>query len=613
MKRFSELKSNQQAQSAQGRAPLRTTLFYVAALMIPVVLLLLAELTLRLAGVMQSERTLFVEVPDNPDYLAANPAYVGRYFSDFTPGIAFTPFRRNKRPDAFRVVVMGGSSAAGFPYRFNFSFPAYLQAELEASALGQEIEVVNLGMSAVNSYTLLDLAPRVAAIDPDAVVIYAGHNEYYGAFGVGSAVGRAGNRAWLKRSVLRLKHSALYLALEDIITPDKRVQATDRTLMARVVREATIDRDSELFVGGMRQFGANMAGVLRTFRKAGIPVFLGTVASNLAGQSPMGENKDAEDAYERGRASYDADPGAARRHFVEAKDLDNLRFRAPEEANAIIRELAVTHGAIVVDTEAALRAASRTGVEDDDLFIDHLHPNFGGYAVVAGAFAEALSRSDRLSANPIPFASMRPDPISLVAARTSIARLTSGYPFDKTITPDQANSLFQNAVRLQLASGWVDSLGTLAFIGAETDAEILLQGVRIARAQADTINALLLYRALLPWQPFNDRLMRTAVGFALASPNYDVLVAELARHAANRSGDIFFYNALAVSLLRSNELAGAEAALAIAESLDEHSPEMLYNAARLHVTRGDTALARSYFLRYRDATGQSESRPPSIE
>src|SRR5207248_4270240 len=54
---------------------------------------------------------------------------------------------------------------------------------------GDSVEVVNLGLAATNSFTLVDLADDVVAQHPDAVLVYAGHNEYYGALGIGSTVG----------------------------------------------------------------------------------------------------------------------------------------------------------------------------------------------------------------------------------------------------------------------------------------------------------------------------------------------------------------------------------------------------------------------------------------
>ena len=58
-----------------------------------------------------------------------------------------------------------------------------LEERLQATFPGREIEVINTALTAVNSYTLLDQADEIAGQRPDAVLIYTGHNEYYGALG----------------------------------------------------------------------------------------------------------------------------------------------------------------------------------------------------------------------------------------------------------------------------------------------------------------------------------------------------------------------------------------------------------------------------------------------
>ena len=66
------------------------------------------------------------------------------------------------------------------------SFSRYIRRRLELVYPGTHIEVVNISMTGVNSYTLLDLVPGVLKQKPDLILIYAGHNEFYGALGVGS-------------------------------------------------------------------------------------------------------------------------------------------------------------------------------------------------------------------------------------------------------------------------------------------------------------------------------------------------------------------------------------------------------------------------------------------
>ncbi len=68
------------------------------------------------------------------------------------PGAAFSfneqRFRASKPPEGFRIFVLGGSSAYGFPWGARVAFPQQLKAGLRAVWPDRTIEVVNAaGMS----------------------------------------------------------------------------------------------------------------------------------------------------------------------------------------------------------------------------------------------------------------------------------------------------------------------------------------------------------------------------------------------------------------------------------------------------------------------------------
>src|SRR6185295_6057882 len=170
----------------------------------------------------------------------------------------------------------------------------------------------------------------------------------------------------------------------------------------------------------------------RRYRKAGIPVFIGTVVSNERDQPPFisghGEgvnvaawqrrfdagraalvagdaaaalreldaavaldDADAEGHFQRGRALEKLGRyGEARQAYLAAKDRDLLRFRAPEEINAILREVAAEEGAHVVEVREAFHRAAEHGIIGHDLVLEHLHPNLRGYFLLADAFYTAL-------------------------------------------------------------------------------------------------------------------------------------------------------------------------------------------------------------------------------
>ncbi len=83
-----------------------------------------------------------------------------------------------------------------------------------------------------------------------------------------------------------------------------------------------------------------------------------------------------------------------------AKDRDNLRFRASEDFNAIIREEAARTRATVVETRAQLAAYAKDGIIGSDLMLEHLHPNLQGYFISADAFYDALYAHRPLASSP---------------------------------------------------------------------------------------------------------------------------------------------------------------------------------------------------------------------
>src|SRR3712207_5121661 len=168
----------------------RRIAFTAITLALPLLLLLLLELGLGLGGYGASY-PLFVEHRPQPEYLTLNPDVARRYFrQEFVPTPEVEFFRARKQPGTFRIVFQGESSAQGFPYGHGGAPSRMLQQRLQATFPEKRIEVINTALTAITSYVLLDLADEIIAQHPDAVMIYTGHNEYYGVFGVGST--RAG-------------------------------------------------------------------------------------------------------------------------------------------------------------------------------------------------------------------------------------------------------------------------------------------------------------------------------------------------------------------------------------------------------------------------------------
>jgi lysophospholipase L1-like esterase len=395
------------AAASPGLSGRRLVILWAIVLSLPFLLLGGAELVLRLAGHGHDREALFVPSPANPDYLQANPRVVTRFFADPaqapTVSIETAYFPARKRPGTFRVFVQGESSAAGFPYGLGASLAGALDQRLERVFPDRDIEVISTALAAVNSYALVDFADEIVAQQPDAVLVYVGHNEYLGILGVGSTM-RLATTPGLTRAFLAIRDWRLFQLLSRAYArlrppPPAGSGPGNESLMARVAGERTIALDSPLYRRGLQQFESNLTRLLGRYRRAGIPVFIGTLASNERDQPPLAVLADLEDdavgaARTAFHAAQDAEAAghhdAAREGYAWARDLDPLRFRAPAEFRSVIERVAAAQGAHVVDVHARFVAESPQGLVGGTLMLEHVHPNLDGYFLLADAFFAAL-------------------------------------------------------------------------------------------------------------------------------------------------------------------------------------------------------------------------------
>lgn len=310
-------------------------------------------------------------------------------------------FYKQKPRGTLRFFVLGASSAIGFPYMHNGAFPRMLAYKLRFLFPQNTIEMINVSLTAINTYTLLDFSRQIVDYQPDGILIYAGHNEYYGALGVASS-SQTGWNPWITQMSLTAKNLKIVQALTrlaGILRPDDpSLINPDLTLMERMAIRQQIPYESEAFKAGVEQFDRNLGNILRLFQKQNIPVFIGTLAGNLKGQSPLGKEATPEynaiEAFELGEQAYASDQYTeALQYFRVAKEYDPLRFRAPEVFNEMIRKYGETMKNVhIADVYETFAAHSPNGIIGNELMLEHVHPNLTGQRLIAEAFCDALSK-----------------------------------------------------------------------------------------------------------------------------------------------------------------------------------------------------------------------------
>ena len=184
--------------------------------------------------------------PADTGYLMTNPDVALRYFSQVgrTPFPPYEMFLKEKPANGYRIFMMGGSTVAGWPYPNNVMPSRILDQRLSDAFPDRTVEVISVGIAAVNSFTLLDLIDEILDLEPDAILIYAGHNEFYGALGSAS-VESLGNTRWIVNAYVPLVRFKTVQLLRDMVgairegSVDPTEQAdydrTYPTLMSRMI------------------------------------------------------------------------------------------------------------------------------------------------------------------------------------------------------------------------------------------------------------------------------------------------------------------------------------------------------------------------------------------
>ena len=379
--------------------------FYTVLFALPFVILIVLEIFL---GIINYGYDFEQWVDAGHGKYVINPNIGKKYFTsgEFNPNTIEDVFDQYKKTNSFRVFVLGGSSAQGFPYNPMGSFSRYIRKRLELAYPNTKIEVVNISMTAVNSYTVLDLLPGVLEQKPDLVLIYAGHNEYYGALGVGSVQSFGSSRTLIKL-VLYLNNFKITQLVRNSVLWFSSLFVSESngfsgTLMSRMAKDKHILLDSQMFNAGLQQFEDNFTDILHFIKDKDVPVILGRLVSNLKDQKPfISENtpgyKTADQVYREAKDELiNNNFSKTDSLFRLAKDLDALRFRAPEKINNIIDNLGKKFQVATVPIDSIFNFASTGGIVGDNLIVDHLHPNVQGYQLMGKAFYDCMEKQGYL-------------------------------------------------------------------------------------------------------------------------------------------------------------------------------------------------------------------------
>lgn len=429
-------------EGAHGPSKRRWWFRVVAMLIIPALLFATTEIILRFAGYGWSTSLFIRENTAQGAVWTDNPRFTQLYFP---AGMARNPehfsFPVLKPPNAIRVFVFGESAAQGDPEPA-FGFARQMEIMLESKYPQRKIEVVNLGITAVNSHVIRKIARDARDKQADYWVVYMGNNEVIGPFGAAGVLTPSTPSVLQVRTVIALKSTRLGQCLNNIA---QRVQGKNakpkrwQGMESFSARRIPADDPRRLQVE--HNFQENLHAIVDSGLASGSRVLLCTVAVNQKDSAPFGslnkpslgadslrqwnnllqsgisnensgnlplaiahytqalalDDTHAETHYRLARSlRANRQIEAAQKHYRLAVDDDALQFRADSLINRAIRDTATQATAHadkvqLVDLEEILARSSSCGLLGDEYLFEHVHFNNDGNFLVAKELTSAMS------------------------------------------------------------------------------------------------------------------------------------------------------------------------------------------------------------------------------
>ena len=387
------------------------------AILAPVVFFLALEGVLRLTGLFRPPRLLEKVRHEGATYYTTNPAFSRLFLSRLNVPSPPPIWVAAKKPEGVRrVILLGESAAAGFPMT-DYHLGRLIEARWRARFPGEPVEVINLSMVAVNSHALREFAREAMALDPDMIVLYAGHNEVIGPFGPAAKFGPPASSPALSRLSLAVRRTHTGRAIESALAlfarksgPPQQWRGLDEF---RGVSVANDDPALDAMLGNTEE---NFRDIVRRAQKREAKVLFVIPAINLEDWPPVGSEppdaggvdavlaaQDAGDVsgfrsaalvYEAAQ-QREADGDMARSWplYRRAADLDTQRFRADSRLRDLQRKIASDSGPSVaaVDADRWLHEQNPSFKSDRDFFLEHVHLTFAGRAAVAELTVDGMA------------------------------------------------------------------------------------------------------------------------------------------------------------------------------------------------------------------------------
>ncbi|MBI1938306.1 MAG: hypothetical protein HYS25_09275 [Ignavibacteriales bacterium] len=328
-----------------------------------------------------------------------NYSLLNKYYNNVTstPYNFCTSFDLKKHGNVYRVFLLGEASVSGWPYSTNQSLQKKIEKITGENHKGKSAEIITLSFAGFNSSQALDLVKEIFEYKPDLIIIYTGHNEFYGYNGCTTTYGKT--NLFITEAV---ENIFIRSGIIKTISYDSKYDDLE-VLLPLNAGEKILHPDQKKYVEIKEQFFTNISKIASLCKENKTELVISTLADNYmlppVGVMNLSENISADLIYNNARMALmrDGDQNEALNLFQKSKDMDALRLRIPEEFGAGIKQISSEQKILLADLKSEFMKQSTSRIPGNDLFGDYFHPNEKGLEIIARVYAEIIL--DRIGKN----------------------------------------------------------------------------------------------------------------------------------------------------------------------------------------------------------------------
>jgi lysophospholipase L1-like esterase len=351
-------------------------------------------------------------------------------------------FPAEKPADGYRIFCLGGSTVQGRPYSIETAFGTWLELALQADDPRREWNVINCGGISYASYRLVPILEECLTYEPDLMILCTGHNEFLEDRSYDHIKHETGFR---RKTMEALSRSHLFTLFRQAFHGEQssEEEEIDKPMLPGEV-DAMLDyhdslalyhRDDEWRARIVEHYEFNLRRMIGLCRQAGVPIVLVRPPVNLAGTPPFkseasqsltdSQLEELQSLMNSARENYRDDLNAsirfleaavemdprfalawyelgqcyftrhrtdeAREAFLRARDEDVCPLRIVSEQEAALLKVAAEENVPLVDAYLLFEQHSDSGILDDQLLADHVHPTVFGHQLLASKLFEKLT------------------------------------------------------------------------------------------------------------------------------------------------------------------------------------------------------------------------------